>query len=182
MTSVRWANLYVLVTLTLLLTACGPEKDQSNSEFDRQQSSLAPLLGPEMYFIAHPDDDLLFVNPEIENAIVQGRTVRIVYVTSGDNGQPASYWQSREAGMKSAYATMAAVANTWTCATQAYAGKNVTQCSLTPKPQVTILFMRLRDGQVPQLWATSNAAPFWVTPRSSETTVDSAVTYTRAQV
>jgi LmbE family N-acetylglucosaminyl deacetylase len=181
MITTRWLPIHALGALTLVLSACGAKRDQSNTRVERQRASLQPLLGSEIYFVGHPDDDLLFMNPEIENAISLGRRVQVVYVTSGDAGQPASYWQSRESGMQMAYATMAAVDNTWVCTTQTYAGKNATQCTLTPKPQVSLIFLRLPDGKVAQLWATNSVAPFWVTPASSETTVDSAVTYTRAQ-
>src|SRR5262245_40563931 len=115
MTSTQSIRIYALVFLTLLLAACSSGKAPDVADGEQL---LQPLSGPELYFVAHPDDDLLFINPEIENSILQGRTVRVVYLTSGDAGQPASYWQGREDGMLTAYAAMAGVAKTWSCTTQ----------------------------------------------------------------
>src|SRR5690348_13322199 len=66
-------------------------------------------------FVAHPDDDLLFLSPDLLRAIQAGGNVRTVYMTAGDGGLHASsYWQDRESGVRAAYAEMAGVANSWT--------------------------------------------------------------------
>ena len=39
-----------------------------------------------MQIVAHEDDDLLFMNPDLEHAIDAGSCVRTIYVTAGDAG------------------------------------------------------------------------------------------------
>jgi hypothetical protein len=78
-----------------------------------------------MYFVAHEDDDLLFMNPDIANSIAQGNRVILVHVTAGDLSQQDvdrwsdqidpptidQYWIDRERGVLNAYAYMALGAN-----------------------------------------------------------------------
>jgi hypothetical protein len=101
-----------------------------------------------------------------------------VYVTSGDGGGPASWWQSREASMRTVYARMANVANTWSCAARAFAGKNANVCTLTARPNISLVYLRLPDGQIERLWARVTGPPLWVSPVTSLTTIDSATSYT----
>ena len=51
-----------------------------------------------MHIVAHPDDALLFLNPDQQRDIVSGRPVQIVYLTAGENTFDATYWQAREVG------------------------------------------------------------------------------------
>ncbi len=133
-----------------------------------------PNSGAHYYFVAHQDDDILFINPDVANGIRAGRTAQTTYVTAGDAGQPASYWMMREDGVRSAYAMMANAANTWNCATQTYlTNKRVILCRLASLPRVSLAFMRLPDGALLSLW--SNSVP-------TLTTVDGTSVYTRADV
>jgi LmbE family N-acetylglucosaminyl deacetylase len=59
-----------------------------------------------MNFIAHEDDDLLFINPAVIHDIQSGNCVRTVYFTAGDNGHDSSYWLSRQKGAERAYDSM----------------------------------------------------------------------------
>ena len=74
-----------------------------------------------MFFVAHEDDDLLFLNPDIDAAFAAGKYVTTVYLTAGsctgDVGEGA-YYLTREAGDLEAYAHLAGVANEWTVTTQ----------------------------------------------------------------
>jgi len=74
------------------------------------------------------------------------------------------------------------VANVWSCGSRTYAGKTAQFCTLTAQPLVTTVFLRLPDGGLPQLFFTDSGPPFWITPVSSENTVDGANTYTRANL
>lgn len=60
-------------------------------------------LGSTLNVVAHEDDDLLFLSPDLLHNIQAGRCVRTVFVTAGDSGAGAGYWQGREAGSKAAY-------------------------------------------------------------------------------
>ncbi|SDX09070.1 GlcNAc-PI de-N-acetylase [Amycolatopsis xylanica] len=75
-------------------------------------------------FIAHQDDDLLFMNPDIASDIQAGSEVWVVYLTAGDVGPPdaahpnrkvwgADYADLRIQGVRDAYARAAKVANSW---------------------------------------------------------------------
>ena len=99
-------------------------------------------------FVAHPDDDLLFLSPDLIHAIQAGRNVRTVYLTSGDSGLHASYWQNRESGVRAAYAEMAAVANSWTQSDAGVAGHPIPVFTLANEQNVSLAFMRLPDGDV----------------------------------
>ena len=169
----------MLLACASLVPACAGEGDPAASG----AGLLAPRGTPaHVYVAAHPDDDLLFMNPDVESAFLSGHAVRTVYVTSGDAGQDASYWQSREDGIRSAYAAMARVADAWSCGTITFAAKASQLCTLSAAPRLSVLFLRLPDAGLAQLWATDGGPPFWVTPVASRRTVDGASDYTRADL
>jgi LmbE family N-acetylglucosaminyl deacetylase len=100
-------------------------------------------------FVAHPDDDLLFLSPDLLHAIQAGGNVRTVYLTAGDAGVHAwSYWQDRESGIQAAYAEMAGVSNSWTQSDAGVAGHPIPVFTLTGQRNVSLAFMRLPDGGV----------------------------------
>jgi LmbE family N-acetylglucosaminyl deacetylase len=100
-------------------------------------------------FVAHPDDDLLFLSPDLLHAIQAGGNVRTVYLSAADAGLHASsYWQDREGGVRAAYAEMAGVANSWTQSDAGVAGHPIPVFTLTDQPNVSLAFMRLPDGDV----------------------------------
>ena len=70
--------------------------------------------GTSLNIVAHADDDLLFLSPDLLHAIEASRNVRTVFLTAGDSGAGADYWGRREAGVRAAYAQMSGVANVWT--------------------------------------------------------------------
>src|SRR5690606_16737162 len=55
------------------------------------QSSTECAIGKILSFVAHPDDDLLFMNPDQDDAIRQGQCVYTVYLTAGDRGDGMAY-------------------------------------------------------------------------------------------
>lgn len=134
-----------------------------------------------LYFVAHQDDDLLFMNPDIERSIHSGQPTRTVFVTAGDDGSCTPCWQGRENGIWNAYAAMANVAKDWTCSPTAYGGKTVSQCVLNTAPHVSVVFLRLPDGGLSSLWATDGGPPFYVTPVDTLASVDGAYSVTRAE-
>lgn len=102
-----------------------------------------------MAIVSHIDDDLLFINPDIRNSIRSGGAHTTVYVTAGDAGNNAAYWQGREAGAKAAYAEMAG-ASDWVdeTVTLAAGGRsfNIASSYLASQPQVRLYFLRVPDG------------------------------------
>ncbi len=133
-------------------------------------------------FVAHPDDDLLFLSPDLIHEIQASRNVRTVYLTSGDAGLHSSYWQDRESGVRAAYAEMAGVANTWTHSDAGVAGHPISVFTLTNQRNVSLAFMRLPDGDVHGSGFASNdyqnLKDIWTGSTSTIEAVDRSSSYT----
>jgi LmbE family N-acetylglucosaminyl deacetylase len=99
-----------------------------------------------LHISAHADDTILFLNPDEQSDIGLGDPVRAVFVTAGDAGLGASYWEGREAGALAAFAQMANVANTWTASVLTANGHPLVLQTLTGNPNISVVFMRLPDG------------------------------------
>jgi len=102
--------------------------------------------GTSLNIVAHADDDLLFLSPDLLHAIQAGRNVRTVFLTAGDNGAAADYWGRRETGVRAAYAQMSGVANAWTQSDAGIAGHALPVFTLSEYPSISLAFMRLPDG------------------------------------
>ena len=107
---------------------------------------VAPCTGRAMQVVAHEDDDLLFMNPDVRDDVARGLCVRTVYLTAGDAGRGPRYWRGREAGERAAYARMAGVADRWSTAT--VPGSAIRLQTLVANPNVSLVFLRLPDGNV----------------------------------
>jgi LmbE family N-acetylglucosaminyl deacetylase len=132
------ARLGTLAAFALLVLLLFSPQDTS--------ATAACPSGATMNVVAHEDDDLLFLSPDLLHDIQSGRCVRTVYVTAGDADNEADYWMSRESGMKAAYAQMAGVANSWSTADAGVGGHPIPLLTLTGRPSVSLEFMRLPDG------------------------------------
>jgi LmbE family N-acetylglucosaminyl deacetylase len=110
----------------------------------RAASSCA--LGATLNVVAHEDDDLLFLSPDLLHDVRSGRCVRTVFVTAGDGGGGEARWMSRESGVRAAYAQMAGVADVWSTSDAAVRGHTVTLLTLDAYPRVSVMFLRLPDG------------------------------------
>ncbi|MGZ6295092.1 MAG: PIG-L family deacetylase, partial [Candidatus Limnocylindrales bacterium] len=104
--------------------------------------------GSTMNVVAHEDDDLLFLSPDLLHDVQGGLCVRTVFVTAGDAGNDADYWMSREAGSEAAYAEMAGVADIWTANDAGVAGHPMPLLTLNGLPRISLVFMRLPDGNL----------------------------------
>ncbi|MDX6627596.1 MAG: large repetitive protein [Solirubrobacterales bacterium] len=101
-----------------------------------------------MYLVAHEDDTLLFQSPSLLQDIQTERCVRTVFLTAGDAGRAAAYWEGRESGAEDAYAQMAGVANQWTGSTITANGHPIHLETLKARPSISIVYMRLPDGNI----------------------------------
>jgi LmbE family N-acetylglucosaminyl deacetylase len=112
------------------------------------QSSVLEGLKSNKHLIvvAHQDDDILFMNPDIWNDIKAGREVETVYTTAGDRHQPDNYWLAREAGVKAAYAYMANVTDDWVEEKLDLDGHRIVRFILKQNPKIRLVFLRLPDG------------------------------------
>lgn len=101
-----------------------------------------------MNIVAHQDDDILFMNPDLIHILREGNCVRSVYLTAGDSGSGRLYWLGREEGSKAAYAEMLGIKNpVWNTRTvrlskTAY----ISLANLKNSPNVSLVFLHLPDG------------------------------------
>lgn len=130
-------------------------EDQSAVALARTSKAFVPFTekdvcsrGTTLQVVAHQDDDLLFMNPDLSRDIRDGRCIRTVYMTAGDAGENVSYWGGREQGAKAAYAQMYGVPDKWQDEQQLLAGRKVTVAYLQDVPAVSLVFMRLPDGNL----------------------------------
>ena len=134
--------------------------------------------------VAHQDDDLLFLAPDLAHDIRAGGCVREVYVTAGDAGMDQTL-AGREV-VKAALASYAGVASHWTTKTLSTSGGTAKLATLSAHPQVTAIFLRLPDGF--QNGQTSgdgvgghyeSLRHLWENPSLTGATVDGAAHYNR---
>ena len=107
-----------------------------------------------MNIVAHEDDDLLFLSPDLLHDVRSGGCVRTVIVTAGDASeriagtadQRRQYWMAREAGSRAAYSLMRGVKNAWKQSHITINGHRVVMFTLTADPKISEVFLRLPDG------------------------------------
>ncbi|MGH7241083.1 MAG: PIG-L family deacetylase, partial [Candidatus Saccharimonadales bacterium] len=100
-----------------------------------------------MQIVAHEDDDLLFMNPDLQHAIQAGDCVRTVYVTAGDAGSGKFYWLGREQGSEAAYGVLAHTTNLWEQQTIKLASHEFATVARPVKnDQLSLIFLHLPDG------------------------------------
>ncbi|MFG2291920.1 PIG-L family deacetylase [Streptomyces sp. NPDC048603] len=123
--------------------------------------------GSVVHVVAHPDDDLFFMNPDIGRSIAAGIRVTTVYLTSGesdgrneahsphldDAAQPAdraAYAEARQNGIRGAYAQMATGDRTsaWQRKSIPTAGGGSAEVDvLLARPEVNLVWMQLREAR-----------------------------------
>ncbi len=135
-----------------------------------------------MYIVAHQDDSLLFQSPSLLQNIQSNGYVCTVHLTAGDNGFGESYWGDREAGMEAAYAQMAGVADSWTASTLTIGSHQIVLDTLTAQPNITLVFMRLPDGNNGDGTGTAmydyqSLMQLWQDTESTITAVDGSTSY-----
>ena len=147
-------------------------------------AAAAPCTQKIMTVVAHEDDDLIFINPDIVNDIHAGRCVRTLFVTAGDAGNPYPDSLYRENGPEAAYAQMAGVADSWATIDDGVSGRSLTVRALVGAPDVTIAFLRLPDGfpsgSGSSTYSAQSLLKLWNGAISSIRAVDGSETYTRS--
>ena len=120
-----------------MLVACG----------DNQLGTGVPLAaGADLVLIAHQDDDLLFMQPDVIEAVQRGSGVTNVYVTAGNGTKGTAAANVRYAGLMQAYG---AAANdvAWDCGWIEILGHEAQHCRLEAE-RVSLLFLAYPDGGV----------------------------------
>jgi LmbE family N-acetylglucosaminyl deacetylase len=131
--------------------------------------------------VAHPDDDLLFLNPDIASDIQADRATWIAYLTAGnlDPGPDGmEYADQRIEGLRAAYARAAKVADDWDFELITLPnGRQLSSNFLVEKPTVHLVFTFINaangddNGDLFRMW---NDEDFTATP------IDERPSYTRA--
>lgn len=108
----------------------------------------------DLVFVPHQDDDLLFMNPDIESTIDAGGCVQVVYLTASERGEGEPYMLGRERGVRAAYAYMAQAANQWLEDDVTVGTRKITRFTLAGNRRVQLLHMRLKDPWLGKGWGS----------------------------
>jgi LmbE family N-acetylglucosaminyl deacetylase len=102
-----------------------------------------------MNIVAHQDDDLLFMSPDLIHDIKLGHCVRTVYVTAGDAGGGRFYWLGRQQGSEAAYSQMIHNKEVWVEQVVKIANNQfITIASPKGNNNISLIFMHLPDGNL----------------------------------
>ncbi len=101
-------------------------------------------------FIAHEDDDLLFMSPDLLHDIQAGNCVRTIYFTAGDDGRDNVYWLSRQKGAETAYDSMLGKAGeSWNeQIIKLPGGQLATIANPSGNNKITLVFLHIPDGNL----------------------------------
>ncbi|MET9959816.1 PIG-L family deacetylase [Streptomyces sp. NPDC006326] len=123
--------------------------------------------GSVVQVVAHPDDDLFFLNPDLSRSIETGIKVTTVYLTSGESdgrneahsphlddpagpADRAAYAEARQNGIRAAYAEMATGKRTsaWQRTSLPTVGGGSAEVDvLVARPEVNLVWMQLREAR-----------------------------------
>lgn len=99
--------------------------------------------------VAHEDDDLLFMSPDLMNDINQGHCIRSIYVTAGDAGGSSLYWLSRQQGTEAAYSKLSGSNSIWIeRIVRLQNNQLITIANPQGNPKISLVFMYLPDGNL----------------------------------
>jgi LmbE family N-acetylglucosaminyl deacetylase len=150
-------------------------------------AAAASCTGGTLTFVAHEDDDLIFINPDIVTDIRAGRCVKTVFLTAGEAGTAYPDALIRENAPEAAYAQMAGVADNWTTTgDDGVPGRNISTRVLVGRSNVSIAFLRLPDGfpsgSGSSTYSGQSLLKLWNGSIPSMRTVDNSETYSRSSL
>ncbi|MFE9630554.1 PIG-L family deacetylase [Streptomyces sp. NPDC006463] len=168
----RFAALLTVLTAGATGVFAVASGQQTTAEATPETGPVAALpasvtAGSVVQIVAHPDDDLFFMNPDLSRSLLSGIPVTTAYLTSGeadgrneahgasvkDPEQPADrthYAEARQNGIRSAYAQMATGDRTsaWKRTVIPTAGGGQAELDvLMAKPQVNLVWLQLREAR-----------------------------------
>lgn len=169
----RTASTVTVVLLSLLAASCTPPAvTRSPPPAPDEPDPLS------MQVVAHPDDDLLFMNPHLTTWIRRGLPVVTVYLTSGesDHDNSRSYAADRQRGTRAAYAAMAGVRNEWTVRElRLGSGHSAELYQLEQRPNIKLVWLNLPEDNNPRAAGGKHALTRLWSDRSGPTAVRSLV-------
>ena len=118
--------------IVLALVACGDNLGGTGPALQR---------ATELVVVAHQDDDLLLMQPDVLEAVQRREGVTLVYVTAG-NGRSTDAGEHRNAGLRAAYG-YALGSDDWRCGWIEIEGHAVQHCRLE---HVSLVFLGYPDG------------------------------------
>ncbi|MCZ7460738.1 PIG-L family deacetylase [Streptomyces sp. WMMC940] len=159
----------------LLLGVLGTLVTVPDAAADRRGAHAVPPAGPAVrpvrttagervvQIVAHPDDDLFFMNPDTAQSLARGRSLTSMYLTAGeadgvnarrDDPDPpapdkAAYAEARQNGIRAAYAEMATGDRTspWSRSAVRTAGGGTAELdTLRAKPWISLVWVQLREA------------------------------------
>ena len=147
------------------------------------RSQARPGNGGLMFIVAHPDDDLLLINPDVQGAILRARadpevTVTTIYITSGV--KPKEGPQGREGGVMAAYAYMAdsAVDTPWDMTIK----WRLPYRELRSYPNIRLLFMRLPAQNEEGSDNYNDLGKLWEGQQQTLEAIDGTAIYTKTSL
>ena len=119
-----------VLLLSVIVTSGAPLSDPATREPESQTRDVQ--------VVAHPDDDILFMNPDLASSIQSGHSSISIYLTGGESDlpHPATYAAQRQEGTRSSYARMAGTPNKWNRSAVAAAGRLIEVDELRARPDV----------------------------------------------
>ncbi|MEM9176719.1 MAG: FG-GAP-like repeat-containing protein [Myxococcota bacterium] len=149
-------------------------------------AATSAVADGQLQIVAHEDDDLYFMTPAVPDGLATGRPSWTVFLTAGDAGRTDGHWQSRELGIRAAYAAMMGALDLWTAAPVDVGGRLIPAFTLDGAPHVRVVFLRLPDGNPggTGYGVTGNESLryLWEGSIATISSVDGADTYTRAEL
>lgn len=134
--------------------------------------------GHEMFLVAHQDDDIIFMSPDLAQKIEEGICITTVFLTAGDAGRDRVYWQSRENGAQAAYGKMAED-NNWFADPVSINARQLSTVVLSKDQRIRLVFMRLPDGFPDGSRVEGSLQQLWEGTITDLQPLDSLASYTR---
>lgn len=125
-----------------------------------QPNAAAPAASPNcsrhsaMAVVAHQDDGLLFMNPDLYKDIAAGGCLRMVYLTAGERGEGEAYMLGREQGVRAAFAFLARQPNDWVEDAVVVNAHHIARFTLKGNPRVQLWHFRLKDPWLGKGWGS----------------------------
>ena len=102
--------------------------------------------GTDLTIVAHQDDDLLFMQPDLYDAVQRRTGVTIVYVTAGNGNHGVEVAETRYSGLVLAYTAIAGAGlSDWSCGWIEIAGHVAEHCRLAIA-KLSLVFLGYPDG------------------------------------
>jgi LmbE family N-acetylglucosaminyl deacetylase len=100
---------------------------------------------PDLTIVAHQDDDLLFMQPDVADLAARHGGLTSVYVTAGNGKHGLGVAERRYRGLMEAYRYAAHADGVWRCGSIAIAGHAAEHCRLA-EANISLVFLGYPDG------------------------------------